>query len=284
MHSAGKWQKCEFSAHSQLTPDFGKSGQYFCVKIVMMKESKKFGQLILSGKDVHASGIPSGYYIIDQKLNGWQQGDLIILASRPSVGKSLFAKNLARNAAMKNVPVLYFSLEIQSKELCSQILQMELEESDISHERYSEIPLFVDDTYPANVNELCFNAKKAIRKYGVKMVIIDYLQLLQGPKKYRGLRASEVEYIVMALKGLAKEMEIPVIALSQVTRPIKQVIEEPTCKDLRASSSIESVADVIMFLHREGESNSLIIAKNRHDNAAGYRFTELKKKGMLITE
>lgn len=266
-----------------------------------MKESNRLGQMISNGKENHLIGIPSGFSIIDQKLNGWQPGDLVILASRPSVGKSLFAKNLARNVVMKEIPVLYFSLELRAKELCSQILQIALDESDVPYEKKSDfakvhfaemesvsrrvagLPLFVNDTYPASVNELCFRAKDSIRKYGIQMVIVDYLQLLQGPQEYRGKRESEVEYIVMALKALAKEMDIPVIALSQVSRSVKPVVEEPTCKDLRESSSIESVADVIMFLHREGDVNSLIIAKNRHDGMGG-KFTGLKKKGMLITE
>ena len=243
------------------------------------------------------SGVPSGFPSLDRVTRGWQPSDLIILAARPSVGKTAFALNLARNAAVDhNMPVAVFSLEMSALQL---VMRLMTTESGFSGDKLkggskiqpyewpeleqriaalSKAPLYIDDTPSLPLMEFRTKVKRLVKSKGVRLVIVDYLQLMQGPAELRGLREQEVASISRTLKATAKELNVPIIALSQLSRNAVQRTGgtgKPQLSDLRESGSIEQDADMVIFIHRPDylglgespdgkETTQIIIAKHRN--------------------
>lgn len=243
------------------------------------------------------SGVPSGFPSLDAMTLGWQPSDLIILAARPSVGKTALALNVARNAAVDhNKPVAFFSLEMSAKQLVrrmmvsetglaaeklkggSKLEQYEWVQMDQRLKNLSKAPLYIDETPSLPVMEFRSKAKRLVKQKGVKLIVVDYLQLMQGPVELRGFREQEVAAISRTLKATAKELNVPIIALSQLSRNAvnrQGSNSRPLLSDLRESGSIEQDADMVLFIHRadyqglsenpadEGKTE-LIIAKHRN--------------------
>lgn len=221
------------------------------------------------------TGVPTGFQRLDEITYGWQPGDLIILAARPSVGKTAFALNLARNAAMhpqKPTPVAVFSLEMSASQLVQRILSAQSEvmlekiargtlqeyEMNQLHTKginaLSEAPIHIDDTPALNIFELRAKCRRLVNKHKVGIIIIDYLQLMSGAGENRNAnREQEISRISRDLKGLAKELQIPIVALSQLSREVEKRKDKsfvPQLSDLRESGAIEQDADIVMFLYR----------------------------------
>ena len=226
-------------------------------------------------------GIPTGFPSLDKKLAGFQDSNLIILAARPGVGKTTFAMNMAMNMAVKDkIPVGFFSLEMSKEELVDRLLVGQadidawklktgkLDEDDYSRltqamGELSEAPIYIDDTPGASVLEMRTKARKMKIEHDLKLIIIDYLQLAVPGKKFES-RVQEVGYISQNLKNLARELKIPVIALSQLSRAIEHRGEKrPQLADLRESGSIEQDADVVMFLYGQDENDELLDTSKR---------------------
>lgn len=225
-------------------------------------------------------GVPSGFKDLDNKLSGFQKSDLIILAARPSVGKTSLALDLARNAAVKsNVPTVIFSLEMSKQQLVDRMLSAEAQvdgwklrtgklsmEEEIERlqegmHKLMQAPIFIDDK-PANT---VMNMRSVLRKLNhdkpVGLVIVDYLQLMGTSRTYENM-VNQVTEISRSLKGLAKEFEVPVIALSQLSRAVESRGGRPRLSDLRDSGSIEQDADIVMFIHREDKYGENTEKKN----------------------
>lgn len=237
------------------------------------------------------TGLPTGYPDFDRMTAGLQPSDLIILAARPSMGKTTFALNLASYAAVEaKVPVIIFSLEMSKEQLALKLLCSEagvdnqrirtgtLRDDDwpkLSHAlgRLSDAMLFIDDTPGISALEIRAKARRIKSEYGLGLIIIDYLQLMQSRSKSEN-RQQEVSEISRSLKALARELDVPVIALSQLSRAVEQRADKkPTLADLRESGSLEQDADIVGFLYREDYYNpetdrknitELIIAKQRN--------------------
>ncbi|MBQ0144316.1 MAG: replicative DNA helicase [Bacteroidales bacterium] len=243
------------------------------------------------------SGVPSGFPSLDRITRGWQKSDLIILAARPSVGKTAFALNLARNAAVDHhIPVAIFSLEMSALQLVMRLMTTEsgfgadklkggariepyewpeLEQRIAS---LSKAPLYIDDTPSIPLMEFRTKIKRLVKSKDVGLVIVDYLQPMQGPAELRGLREQEVAAISRTLKATAKELNVPIIALSQLSRNAVQRTGgsgKPQLSDLRESGSIEQDADMVIFIHRPDfvglqetpggkETTQIVIAKHRN--------------------
>ena len=243
------------------------------------------------------SGVPSGFPSIDRVTQGWQKSDLIILAARPSVGKTAFSLNLARNAAVDyNMPVAFFSLEMSADQLGKRLITTEsglpgekikggvkledYEWTQLEHKLrdLSKAPLYIDDTPGIPVMEFRAKAKRLVKQKGVRLIVVDYLQLMQGPSELRGMREQEVAAISRTLKATAKELNVPIIALSQLSRNAVQRTGgtgKPQLSDLRESGSIEQDADMVIFIHRpdfvgmsedpaDREKAYIVIAKHRN--------------------
>src|SRR6059058_4196645 len=212
---------------------------------------------------------------MDRITYGWQNTDLIILAARPSVGKTAFALNLARNAALhptKPTSVGFFSLEMSAGQLVQRILAAEseiwlekiargkLEEHEMKQlyargiQRLAQAPLFIDDTPALNIFELRAKCRRLKNKHNIGLIIIDYLQLMSGTGENRNSnREQEISGISRDLKGLAKELQVPIIALSQLSREVekrKDGDKMPQLSDLRESGAIEQDADMVCFIYR----------------------------------
>ncbi|MBL7752186.1 MAG: replicative DNA helicase, partial [Chitinophagaceae bacterium] len=238
---------------------------------VLVKTIQRIEDLRHKNEDV--TGVPSGFPGLDRVTYGWQNTDLIILAARPAVGKTAFALNLARNAALnanKPTPVAFFSLEMSAGQLVQRILSAEseiwlekisrgkMEEHEMKQlyargiQRLAQAPIFIDDTPALNIFELRAKCRRLKNKHNIGMVIIDYLQLMSGTNDNRqGNREQEISNISRNLKGLAKELSIPIIALSQLSRAVetrKEGNKMPQLSDLRESGAIEQDADMVMFL------------------------------------
>lgn len=220
------------------------------------------------------TGIPSGFRDIDNITNGFQNGDLIILAARPSVGKTAFALNIAANAAHQTQkPIAVFSLEMPAEQLVKRMLSAtgridgtklrngQLDEEDwLKYSKATSIlsndPIYIDDTPGIKVNEIASKCRKLEREHGLGMVIVDYLQLIVGNTSSRESRQQEVSDISRALKGLARELNVPLIALSQLSRSVEQRSDKrPMMSDLRESGAIEQDADIVAFLYRDDYYN-----------------------------
>ncbi len=256
----------------------------------------------MRNRDEDITGVTSGFPSLDKVTYGWQATDLIILAARPAVGKTAFALNLARSAALnpaKPTAVAFFSLEMSSSQLVQRILSAEseiwlekisrgkLEEHEMKQlykkgiEKLSSAPIFIDDTAALNIFELRAKCRRLKNKHNVGLILIDYLQLMSGSGERNANREQEISKISRDLKGLAKELQVPIIALSQLSREVekrKDGNKMPQLSDLRESGAIEQDADMVMFLYRPeyyditanefGESNKgethVRIAKHRN--------------------
>jgi len=217
------------------------------------------------------TGLDSGYPVLDQLLNGFQKTDLIIIGARPGMGKTAFIMQSAKEIAKRKVPVGIFSLEMSANQLVERLAVGESEiDSDVvkkgkmqpyEFQRYiaalgdiSGLPLYIDDTPFMTIVELRARCMRMKTKYGVQMIIVDYLQLIKGVNEFGNKmnRDQEIGVISRTLKGIAKELEIPVVALAQLSRGVETRggLKKPGLSDLRESGSIEQDADVVMFLYR----------------------------------
>lgn len=218
------------------------------------------------------TGVPSGFTALDRVTSGWQKSDLVIIAARPAMGKTAFVLSVLRNAAVDhNKPVAIFSLEMSAVQLVNRLISSEAELSSekikkgtlADHEwaqlvhktaKLSKAPLFVDDTPALSILELRAKCRKLKAQHDIQMVVIDYLQLMSGDTKGGGggNREQEIASISRALKKIAKELSIPVIALSQLSRAVETRggDKRPQLSDLRESGAIEQDADMVMFLYR----------------------------------
>ncbi len=217
------------------------------------------------------TGVPSGFSTLDRVTSGWQPSDLVIIAARPGMGKTAFVVSALRNASIDfNIPVAIFSLEMSSVQLVNRLISAEAElpsekikKGDLAnHEweqmihktkRLSEASIFIDDTPALSILELRAKCRRLAAQHGVKLIVIDYLQLMSGDlNKGTGNREQEIASISRALKGIAKELDIPVLALSQLSRAVETRggDKRPQLSDLRESGSIEQDADMVMFLYR----------------------------------
>jgi len=256
----------------------------------------------LRNRDEDITGVASGFPSIDKVTYGWQPTDLIILAARPAVGKTAFALNLARNAALnprRQTPVAVFSLEMGAAQLVQRILSAEseilmekisrgkLEEHEMKQlyakgiQKLAQAPIFIDDTAALNIFELRAKCRRLKNLNNIGLIIIDYLQLMSGTGGGNTNREQEISTISRSLKGLAKELQVPIIALSQLSREVekrKDGNKMPQLSDLRESGAIEQDADMVCFIYRPeyydvtqnemGESNRgethIRIAKHRN--------------------
>lgn len=237
-------------------------------------------------------GVPSGYKSLDKILAGLQNSDLLILAARPAMGKSSLALNIAHQVALKEgITVGYFSLEMSEDQLVDRLLSAEagvdswklrtgnLDDDDFAKigtamGSLSEAPIFIDDTPMMNVMDMRTKARRVQSEHGLGLIIIDYLQLMSGRSTHGDNRVQEVSEISRGLKGLARELNVPVLALSQLSRSVESRHPQiPQLADLRESGSIEQDADVVMFLYREDYYNpdtdrqhltDLLIRKHRN--------------------
>jgi replicative DNA helicase len=221
-------------------------------------------------------GVPTGLRDLDDKLGGLHQSDLIIIAGRPSMGKTSLATNIAFNAAKyiqdsgKKSSIAFFSLEMSSEQLSTRILseQARIGSNDIRRGRISdeqfdqfletskniaELPLFIDETPAISIAAMSNRARRIKRLHGLDMIVVDYIQLMRGTTYNKDGRVQEISQITQGLKAIAKELGIPVLALSQLSRQVEQRDDhKPQLADLRESGSIEQDADVVMFVYREG--------------------------------
>lgn len=262
---------------------------YAPIKDVLVESFTKLEELYNRKK--HITGVPSGFTELDYRTAGFHGSELILIAARPAMGKTAFALNIATNAAVKaNVPVAVFSLEMSKEQLVNRILCSEsmvdsnkvrtgkLEEDDWTKLAgaigpLSEAEIFIDDTPGINITEIRAKCRKLKLEKNIGMVVIDYLQLIQGSNKRGGSREQEISEISRSLKILAKELDVPVIALSQLSRAAEQRPDHrPMLSDLRESGAIEQDADIVMFLYRDDYYNQdsekkdiaeIIIAKHR---------------------
>ena len=259
------------------------------------------------------SGVASGFHGLDKVTSGWQKSDLVIIAARPAMGKTAFVLSMAKNMAVNyEQPVAVFSLEMSNVQLVNRLLMNVTEidgqtiksgklndaEWDILNYKIKEIedaPIYIDDTPSLSVFELRTKARRLVREHNVQCIIIDYLQLMNASGMSYGSREQEVSIISRSLKGLAKELEIPIIALSQLNRGVegRTGIEgkRPQLSDLRESGAIEQDADIVCFIHRpeyykiteDSQGNSLlgiaeiIIAKHRSGSTEDIRLRFIGK-------
>ncbi len=262
---------------------------YSPIKDVLVESFTQLEELY--NRKQHITGVPSGFVELDYKTAGFHGSDLVLIAARPAMGKSAFALNIVTNAAVRsNVPVAIFSLEMSKEQMVNRILCSEamvdsnkvrtgkLEEDDWtklagSIGPLSDAEIYIDDTPGISVMEIRAKCRKLKLEKNIGMVVIDYLQLIQGSNKRNGSREQEISEISRSLKILAKELNIPVIALSQLSRAVEQRPDHrPMLSDLRESGAIEQDADIVMFLYRDDYYNKdsekkdiaeVIIAKHR---------------------
>lgn len=262
---------------------------YSSIKDVLVDTFTQLEQLY--NQKQHITGVPTGFADLDYKTAGLHQSDLILVAARPAMGKSAFALNIATNAAVKaNVPVVIFSLEMSKEQMVNRILCSEamvdsnkVRTGTIDDDEWaklaaasgqlSEAQIFIDDTPGISIMEIRAKCRKLKLEKNIGLVVIDYLQLVQGTNKRGGSREQEISEISRSLKILAKEINVPVIALSQLSRaPEQRPDHRPMLADLRESGAIEQDADIVMFLYRDDYYNEdsekkniaeVILAKHR---------------------
>ncbi|MDE6812131.1 MAG: replicative DNA helicase, partial [Muribaculaceae bacterium] len=215
------------------------------------------------------SGLQTGYHDLDKMTSGWQNSDLIIIAARPAMGKTAFVLSMAKNMAIDfDIPIGIFTLEMANvqlvKRLISNVADLEgekIKSGQLSSEEWDRLntrlrgvygaPLYLDETPGLSITELRTKARRLVREKGVKMIMIDYLQLMNATGLKLGSREQEVSTISRSLKGLAKELNIPIIALSQLNRSTEtREDKRPVLSDLRESGAIEQDADIVCFIHR----------------------------------
>ena len=262
---------------------------YTLIKDVLVDSFTQLEELY--NRKQHITGVPTGFSDLDYRTAGLHGSELILIAARPAMGKSAFALNIATNAAVRaHVPVVLFSLEMSKEQMINRILCSEamvdsnkvrtgkLEEEDWAKLAgaigpLSEADVYIDDTPGISVMEIRAKCRKLKLEKNIGMVVIDYLQLVQGSNKRNGSREQEISEISRSLKILAKELSVPVIALSQLSRAVEQRPDHrPMLSDLRESGAIEQDADIVMFLYRDDYYNEdsekkniaeIIIAKHR---------------------
>jgi len=283
--------------------DFAQSELFKIVSGTVTKEAVKASILInleiekieyIIKNQIQCTGIPSGFTKLDRMSGGWQKPDLIILAARPSMGKTAISLYFAQFPATVNIPVVYFSLEMSSSQIAKRLLSyetnidsmkisrgnidsIEFKQMDKALGKFENIELYIDDTAGLSIVEFASKAKLYKMKYGIELIVIDYLQLMQGQKNTN--RDQEIGSITRMLKSVAKSLDITIICLSQLNRDVeKKSDKRPQLSDLRESGNIEQDADIVMFIHRpekygileDADGNStiglidLIIAKNRN--------------------
>jgi replicative DNA helicase len=241
-------------------------------------------------REGHVTGVPTGYPDLDSLTAGLQKSDLIIIAGRPSMGKTAFALNIAEYVAVnKSIPVIIFSLEMAKEQLAQRLLcsrarisAHQMRTGRIADHQWtnlsiavgplSEAPIYLDDSASLSIMEIRAKARRMKLKYDIGLIILDYLQLVRGQKNPES-RQQEITYISQSLKALARELKVPVVALSQLSRQIEQrgAKARPQLSDLRESGAIEQDADLVMFIHREREEDGslssvaeVIIGKQRN--------------------
>lgn len=233
------------------------------------------------------TGLASGFDKLDAVTNGWQNGHLIVIAGRPAMGKTAFALSLVRNMAIeKKIPIAMFSLEMTKVQLVNRLIanvsevpSERIRNGQLAKNEWSQIetgvssmlgaPLYVDDTPSLSVSDLRVKALKLIRDYGVQMIIIDYLQLINAPDGSCGSRQEDISAISHSLKLLARELDVPIIVLFQLNRSVEQRTssnpdsKRPQLSDFRESGAIEQDADLVCFIHRPEYYK---IYKDQHDS------------------
>lgn len=288
-----------------------KQGTYESIKPILNEtfaEIERLHHLDHSG----IIGVPSGFKALDDLTAGFQKGDLIIIAGRPSMGKTAFALNLARNAGVEyDMPVGFFSLEMSDMQLaqrllCSEVMvdSQRLRTGKLREKEWpklsrfvgklAEAPLFIDDTPALDIIKLSARARRMCLERDIKLIIVDYMQLMEGPRGVDN-RQQEIAFISRSLKTLAKQLNIPIIALSQLSRAVEsRENKKPALSDLRESGAIEQDADLVMFVYREevyirdqeeakrkGIENiaEIIIGKHRNGPIGNIELTFLKQFG-----
>lgn len=294
--------------------DFAESQLFDIAMGNIKKETQRIDEIIrsalnrieeLSKKEEGFSGVPSGFTHLDRITSGWQPSDLIIIAARPSMGKTAFVLSMARNMAIEHKkPIAIFSLEMSSVQLVNRMIvsetelaaekirngrlaKYEWEQLEMKIEQLVEAPIFIDDTPAISVFELRAKARRLKIQFDIQLLVVDYLQLMSGPPEVAGNREQEVSTISRSLKAIAKELDIPIIALSQLNRSVelRSGDKRPQLSDLRESGAIEQDADLVIFIHRperfgllqDAEGNStkglaeIIIAKHRNGSIGDVR-------------
>ena len=271
------------------------AGEFKFVGDVISEVTARLKKLQETGGSI--SGVKTGFRELDRLTSGFQPGDLVIIAARPSVGKTAFALNIGFNSSLNSEKaVAIFSLEMPATQLVNRLLccagridNDELKNGSIlkrnqnlylaAAERVGKCNLYIDDTAGIKIGEIAAKCRRLNQEKGIKMVIIDYLQLIQGPTNSRESRQQEVSDISRQLKAMARELGCPVIALSQLSRAVEQRKGKPMLSDLRESGAIEQDADIVAFLHREDYQNKekeaevnglteVIVAKHRNGATA----------------
>lgn len=236
----------------------------------LVRQAKKKIEEISNKEGI--SGVPSGFDKLDKLTSGWQESDLIIIAARPGMGKTALALSMARNIAVtQNIPVAFFSLEMSSIQLITRLISSETglssqklrtgrlekhewEQLNVKVKALEKAPLFIDDTPSLSIFDLRAKSRRLSSQHGIKLIVVDYLQLMTtgGGMKGSGNREQEISTISRNLKALAKELSIPVIALSQLSRAVETRggSKRPLLSDLRESGAIEQDADIVAFIYR----------------------------------
>ncbi len=278
----------------------GRRGSFQPIKTLLTGAVDRIDKLFRSDSPI--TGVSSGFADLDAMTSGLQPGDLVIVAGRPSMGKTSFAMNIAETAAVsQKLPVAIFSMEMPGEQLAMRMMSSlgrinahkvrtgKLEDDDwprLTHAigLLADAPMFIDDTPAMTPLELRARARRLKREHGLGMIVVDYLQLMQSPEANEN-RATEISNITRSLKGLAKELNVPVVALSQLNRSLEQrPNKRPVMSDLRESGAIEQDADVIFFIYRDEVYNEdsqdkgtaeIIIGKQRNGPIGKIRLTFL---------
>ncbi len=284
------------------------SGTFQDIKDVLVKTYDQIE--VLHNRKGDITGIPTGFAELDRMTAGFQKNDLIIVAARPSVGKTAFALNIAQNVATKTSEnVAIFSLEMGAEQL---VMRMLCAEGNIDAQRLrtgsltdddwrkltmamgslSRAGIYIDDTPGIRINEIRAKCRRLKQEHGLGMILIDYLQLIQGSGNSRENRQQEVSEISRSLKGIARELQVPVIALSQLSRGVEQRQDKrPMMSDIRESGSIEQDADIVAFLYRddyydkESENKNIIeiiIAKQRNGPVGTVQLAFVKEYNKFV--
>ena len=259
---------------------------YSSIKDILVDTFTQLEQLYNQKESI--TGVPTGFVDLDYRTSGLHNSDLILVAARPAMGKSAFALNIATNAAVRaKVPVAIFSLEMSKEQMTNRILCSEamvdsakVRTGKIDDDEWaklaatsgelSEAGIYIDDTPGISIMEIRAKCRKMKLEKNIGMVVIDYLQLIQGSNKKGGSREQEIAEISRSLKILAKEIDVPVIALSQLSRaPEQRIDHRPMLSDLRESGSIEQDADIVMFLYRDDYYNEDTEKKNIAKHRSG---------------
>lgn len=284
------------------------SGAFQAIKDVLIEVYDNIESLHHQNGDL--TGVPSGFRDLDRITSGFQQNDLIIIAARPSVGKTAFALNIAQNVAINtDENVAIFSLEMGADQLVSRMLCAEgnidaqrLRTGNLETEDWSKLTMamgslsnagiFIDDSPGIRVSEIRSKCRRLKQEHGLGMIVIDYLQLIQGSANSRDNRQQEVSEISRSLKGLARELNVPLIALSQLSRGVEQRQDKrPMMSDLRESGSIEQDADIVGFLYRddyydaESEKQNIIeiiISKQRNGPVGNVELAFVKEYNKFV--